>query len=51
MLELRNVLGKQALKVPSRYVKLIEEILDYSYKNPSSGYVHALALAVDLATN
>ena len=50
LLNLRNSLEKHTLKVPNRYVKLIEELLDHSYKNPSSGYVYALALAVDLAT-
>ena len=50
LLNLRGALEKHTLKVPNRYVKLIEELLDHSYKNPSSGYVYALALAVDLAT-
>ena len=50
LLKLRNALEKHTLKVPNRYGKLIEELLDHSYKNPSSGYVYALALAVDLAT-
>ena len=50
LLKLRSALEKHTLKVPNRYVKLIEELLDHSYKNPSSGYVYALALAVDLAT-
>lgn len=49
LLKLRSVLEKRKLAVPNRYLKLVEEMLDYSYKNPSSGYVHALALAVDLA--
>jgi len=50
LLKLRGVLEKHALAIPNRYVKLFEELLDYSYKNPSSGYVYALALAVDLAS-
>jgi hypothetical protein len=49
LLKLRSVLEKRKLAIPNRYVKLVEEMLDYSYKNPSSGYVHTLALAVDLA--
>ena len=48
--KLRGVLEEHALAVPNRYVKLVEELLDHSYKNPSSGYVYALALAVDLAS-
>jgi hypothetical protein len=51
LLKFRSVLEKQLLKVPNRYVKLFEELLDHSYKNPSSGYVYALALAIDLATH
>jgi hypothetical protein len=50
LLKLRGAIEKNALAVPSRYVKLFEELLDYSYRNPSSGYVYALALAVDLAS-
>jgi len=50
LLKLRNIIEKHALMVPNRYVKIVEELLDYSYKNPSSGYTHALALAVDLAS-
>lgn len=50
LLKLRGVLEEHALAVPNRYVKLVEELLDYSFKNPSSGYVYALALAVDLAS-
>jgi hypothetical protein len=49
LLKLRSALEKHLLVVPIRYVKLVEELLDYSYKNPSTGYVIALALAVDLA--
>jgi intein-encoded DNA endonuclease-like protein len=50
LLKLRGVLEKGALAIPNRYVKLFEELLDYSYKDPSSGYVYASALAVDLAS-
>ena len=31
------------------YLSLVEELLDFSYRNPSSGYVLSLALAVELA--
>jgi hypothetical protein len=51
MLKLRSELEKHQLKIPNRYVKLAEELLDHSYKNPSSGYVYALALALTLATD
>jgi hypothetical protein len=50
LLKLRGVLEEHALVVPNSYMKLVEELLDYSYKNLSSGYVYALALAVDLAS-
>ncbi len=49
LLKFRIALEKQTLKIPSRYVKLVEELLDYDYHSPSSGYVHAIALAVDIA--
>ncbi|MGC9346190.1 MAG: hypothetical protein ACP5ER_05320 [Candidatus Bathyarchaeales archaeon] len=49
LINLREVLGQHKLLIPKRYVKLIEELLDYSYKKPSSGYVLALAIAVNLA--
>jgi hypothetical protein len=45
--KLRDVLEKHALAIPNRYVKLVEELLDFSYGKPSSGYVLALALAVE----
>jgi len=48
LLKLRNVLNQRGLVIPSRYASLISELWDYSYKNPSSGYVLALAIAVDL---
>jgi hypothetical protein len=50
LLKLRGILEKHTLAIPNRCVKLVEELLDYSYKNPSTGYVYALALAVDLAS-
>jgi DNA-binding transcriptional ArsR family regulator len=42
---LREILDVGRLSIPSRYVKLIEELLDYGYQIPSSGYVLSLALA------
>jgi len=48
LMNLRDVLKRRKLLIPKRYVKLIEELLDYSYKKPSSAYVSALAIAVDL---
>ena len=50
LLKLRIAFEKDTLKIPNRYAKLVDELLDHNYKNPSSGYVYALALAVDLAT-
>jgi hypothetical protein len=49
LLNLRDVLGQHALSIPSRYVRLVVELLDFSYGQPSSGYVLALALAVEVA--
>jgi hypothetical protein len=51
MLKLRSTLERHTLKVPNRYATLADELLDHSYKNPSSGYVYALALAIDIAKN
>jgi hypothetical protein len=51
LLTLRDTLGKNVLSIPNRYTQLIEDLLEFSYKNSSSGYVYALALAVDLATH
>lgn len=48
LINLRGILEQHKLLIPKRYVKLIEELLDYSYKKPSSTYVSALATAVDL---
>ena len=49
LLKLRDALEKRKVEIPNRYVKLVEELVDYSYGNLSSGYVLALALAVNLA--
>jgi hypothetical protein len=48
LINLRETLKQHKVLIPKKYVKLIEELLDYSYKKPSSGYVLALAIAVDL---
>jgi len=48
LFNLREALKKHKLLIPKRYAKLIDELLDYSYKKPSSGYAIALAIAVDL---
>lgn len=48
LMELREILRQRKLLIPKKYVKLIEELLDYSYKKISSAYVLALAIAVDL---
>ena len=49
LLNLRGVLEQHVLAVPSRYVMLVEELLDFSYGGPSSGLVLALAFAVEAA--
>lgn len=46
---LRNVLEKHELVIPSRYINLINELLNYSYNKPSKGYAQALAGAVTAA--
>lgn len=47
LLNLRKVFEQHRLLIPSRYTSLIQELQEYSYTKPSSGYVLALALAVD----
>jgi len=47
LITLRDTVERHELAVPGRYVKLVEELLDFSFKNASSGYVLALALAVE----
>jgi len=49
LMKLRSVLEKRLLVIPRKYLPLVEELLDFSYRNPSSGYALALALAVELA--
>ncbi|MEM2970557.1 MAG: hypothetical protein QXR63_06450 [Candidatus Bathyarchaeia archaeon] len=49
LINLRETLERRKLLIPKRYVKLVEELFDYSYKKPSSGYVTALAIAVELS--
>ncbi|MCS7115412.1 MAG: hypothetical protein RMJ15_07885 [Nitrososphaerota archaeon] len=49
LVNLREALKQHKLVIPKRYIKLIEELFDYSYQKPSSGYVIALAIAVDLS--
>jgi hypothetical protein len=51
LLNLRNVFEQHGLSISSRYASLIEDLWDYSYRKPSSGYVLALAIAVDLCFN
>jgi hypothetical protein len=51
LLNLRSVLERHKLLISSRYATLIEDLLKYSYRKPSSGYVLALAIAVDLCLN
>ncbi len=49
LMKLRDVLEKHLLVIPNRYVRLVEDLLDFSYGELSSGYVLALALALDVA--
>ena len=51
LLNLRQVLEQQRLRIPRRYTSLIQELREYGYRKPSSGYVLALALAVDCCLN
>ncbi len=48
MLNLRAVLERRGLVASGRYVSLLEDLWEYSYRNASSGYTLALAIAVDL---
>ena len=47
LLNLRSVLEQRRLLISSRYVGLIDDLCEYSYRQPSNGYVLALAIAVD----
>ena len=49
LLTLRDTFDKHVLSIPSRYTQLVEELFDFSYGGPASGYVLALALAVQRA--
>jgi hypothetical protein len=49
LLKLRGVIEQHRLLISSRYTTLFDDLTEFSYKKPSSGYVYALALAVDLA--
>ena len=51
LLNLRDVLEQRRLAISSRYDYLIEDLWEYSYRKPSSGYVLALAIAVNLSSN
>jgi hypothetical protein len=51
LLNLRSVFEQRGLSISSRYASLIEDLWEYSYRKPSSGYVLALAIAVDLCSN
>ena len=50
LLNLRGVIEQHRLLISSRYTTLFDDLTEFSYKKPSSGYVYALALAVDLAS-
>ena len=50
LLNLRDILERRRLLISGRYATLIEDLLEYSYKKPSNGYVLALAVAVDLSS-
>jgi hypothetical protein len=51
LLNLRGVLEQRRLMISSRYVGLIDDLCEYSYRKPSNGYVLALAIAVGLCFN
>lgn len=48
LLKLRSVFEQHRLLISGRYATLIEGLRQFSYRKPSSGYVLALAIAVDL---
>jgi len=48
LLKLRSVFEQHTLLISSRYAALIEDLREFSYRKPSSGYVLGLAIAVDL---
>jgi hypothetical protein len=49
LLTLRDTFDKNVLSIPNKYTQLVEELFDFSYGGPTSGYVLALALAVQRA--
>lgn len=49
LLNLRSVFEQHRLLISGRYATLIEDLREFSYRKPSSGYVLALAIAVDLS--
>lgn len=51
LLNLRSIFEQRRLSISSRYASLIEDLWEYSYRKPSSGYVLALAIAVDLCSS
>jgi len=48
LLNLRIILEQRKLAISGRYVSLLEDLWEYSYRNPSSGYALALAIAADM---
>lgn len=48
LLNLRFILEQRKLAISGRYVSLIEDLWEYSYRNYSGGYALALAIATDL---
>jgi len=48
LLKLRSVFKQNKLLISGRYTALIKDLREFSYRKPSSGYVLALAIAVNL---
>jgi len=48
---LRTVFEEHRLFIPGRYVALVDDLNEFSFKNGSGVYVLALAIAVDLCLN
>lgn len=51
LLKLRGVFAEHRLRIPRRYAGLIDDLWKYGYRRPSSGYVLALAIAINLCSN
>lgn len=51
MLNLRAVLERRKLAISGRYVSLLEDLWEYGYRNASSGYALALAIATEMCLN